>query len=1022
MIINCPSCKTPVEVNFESGADDETLNAGEGSSFIHCPRCGEVKIPGDIHETRIATNVEEMIEEKLAHFSLQRLLGQGGFGTVWLAEDLKLGRKVALKVPVASDGNIKSLLHEAKTAARLKHQHIVSVYEVGLEEDQVFIASEYIEGMTLRDLLSTGKQGYRKTVDLLIKIAEALQHAHENGVIHRDIKPANIMIDRQGNPYVTDFGLAKKISADASISSEGQVLGTAKYMSPEQASGKTRETDHRTDVYAIGVILFEMLTTHPPFRGNVRAILHQKIFEEAPSPKTLDPGIPKDLETICIKSLEKDADKRYQSAQEFADELKRFEAGEPIKARPISTVEKTWRWCRRRPGVATLLLSLFLSLSTGLAGVSYFWLRAEESAAISNNMFYRSQMKLALQYLSAGDPDALKTTLFPFDNGQSLASLRGFEWDYYDKRADIFDQIVSIDESVTDVAISGNGELFAGCSDNRELKVWKRNQSEPFRILKLPAGKFSSISFSSKDNNLVTGSTDGVIRLWKPISGTEPIAEAKHGPAIKKIRFSSDGKLIASAGVKGAVRIRNSQTLEIVAEIPIGQTEFIDFALSPNSQEIAIATDNDIITVWKIEGRQRLHRSAPMDGMTTILYQTDGKTVLAGRLNGQIVEWSLPENQLVSRSSINLGAVGDIEISPLNKRVYVARETGLFYVYDDQTYLESNRVSTHVLNFGTIDQTRSGKFIVAGSGDGSIKVMRMDELALPDVTWCDSHIRDVAVLPDGKRSIAIIGDKNIEVMDYNTLEKETLSLKLDESEKLISLSVQPQGNLVAIAGNSPVVRFWDVKRKKFNSPLPLETEEGVKEVQFSPDGKRLAVFYRPGHVWIYDTSNFEEPEASWEYHSKISAVQFLDNSEQLIVALENGTIQIREVNQVGSIHDSVETTQVPQSLCYCPHTDAIVAGTNSGDLIIWEPFTSGQLKTIKGHVARINDLIAFPDGKRFASASRDRLIKIWDAESADQITSLNGHTSQIFALAMTGDGQSLLSTGLSGDFRIWRGR
>ena len=192
--------------------DEETPNFMDGVSSIHCPKCGDVELVIDMGETRVVSDPGSLGKEKLAHFTLLRLLGRGGFGSVWLAVDDNLGRQVALKIPISKDGESNSLLHEAKTAARLKHPNIVSIYEVGIEEGRIFIASEFIDGMTLRDFLSSGKPTIQRTVELLIPIANALQHANDHGVVHRDIKPANIILNHAGQPFVNDFGLATTLN------------------------------------------------------------------------------------------------------------------------------------------------------------------------------------------------------------------------------------------------------------------------------------------------------------------------------------------------------------------------------------------------------------------------------------------------------------------------------------------------------------------------------------------------------------------------------------------------------------------------------------------------------------------------------------------------------------------------------------------------------------------------------------------------------------------------------------------
>ncbi len=362
MEVRCPQCHTPIDPSNDS-LMSELVCVGCGGTF---------SLVGD----------EETITHRdgkprtVGHFKLLERIGAGSFGAVWRACDKELDRTVAIKIP--RKGNldpeeVQQFLREAQATAQLRHPNIVSVHEVGRDGDTLYIVNDFVQGHTLKDRLVDCRFTPQEAADMCVQLADGLEHAHRSGVIHRDLKPGNILIDVEGEPHIVDFGLARREAGEVTMTLEGRVFGTPAYAPPEQIRGDANQADGRSDVYSLGVVLFEMLTGERPFRGNVQMILQHVIHDDAPSPRSFNGNIPRDLETICLKCLEKTPARRYQTAGALRDDLRRYLDGVPIRARPVGSMERGKKWVKRHPTVSFLIACVIALTITAVAAVTSRW-------------------------------------------------------------------------------------------------------------------------------------------------------------------------------------------------------------------------------------------------------------------------------------------------------------------------------------------------------------------------------------------------------------------------------------------------------------------------------------------------------------------------------------------------------------------------------------------------------------------------------------------------------------------------
>jgi eukaryotic-like serine/threonine-protein kinase len=410
----------PFEATLGSAPADATLRSGPSDATL-----GSLDADtADFHRKALESAPKAVTKgASFGNYELLEPIAKGGMGIVYKARQRNLNRIVALKMILAGQfadqSDIDRFYAEAEAAAALSHPNIVAIHEIGEVSGQHFFSMDYIEGKSLSGLIQENPVSPRRAAELMITIAETMQFAHDSGVVHRDLKPANVLLDKRQRPLVTDFGLAKQVSNQSQMTMAGSILGTPSYMPPEQAAGRLDQVGTWSDLYSLGAILYELLTGRPPFRAaSPFETIRQVLEMEPPSPRLLNPNVPKDLETICLKCLQKERTRRYGSAQELADELNRFLRGEPIHARPISNVARFWRLCKRYPITSSIAAAAVLSVVAALAVVTISYIRT--SAALR-----RESAALALSEASFADQSDVIDEMLTTVGEKRLAKLPG---------------------------------------------------------------------------------------------------------------------------------------------------------------------------------------------------------------------------------------------------------------------------------------------------------------------------------------------------------------------------------------------------------------------------------------------------------------------------------------------------------------------------------------------------------------------------------------------------------------------
>jgi WD40 repeat protein/serine/threonine protein kinase len=1013
-------------------------------------------------------------------YKLLEPIGAGGFGVVFMAEQQHpIRRRVALKVikPGMDSREVLARFEaERQALALMDHPNIAKVFDGGeTATSRPYFVMELVRGVPITEFCDHNHLGVRERLGLFADVCRAVQHAHQKGVIHRDLKPTNVLVtlhDGRPVPKVIDFGVAKAVGQPLTdktlFTGFTQMLGTPLYMSPEQAELSGLDVDTRADIYSLGVLLYELLTGTTPFDKNrLRTLgldeVRRIIREEEPArpstristlgqaaitvstnrgsdPKGLSRLFRGELDWIAMRALEKDRNRRYESASAFVADVQRYLADEPVQACPPSTGYRLRKFAHRnRTMLVTATLIALVVSAAGAISTALVW-RANQDLHHTLERervdAYFHRITLAHHALAADDLGRALTLL-----EQCPEDLRGWEWRYLMRLCWVEPLIFPIKADVNGLDFSADGQSIAAACGDGTVKVLNSVTGEVVRQIDVSTGPVFAVAFHPHGNHLATADSGRHVKVWDIATRNAVFTErcdAIHNVGTAhSVAFSHDGKRLAS-GNEGTVTVWDWENQHALHNFPGHERRAINVAFSHDDRRLASASWRGWLDLWDPEAGGPSVCSFPasreaVHPIGALAFSPDGRRLAAPSFGRRVDVWDTTTGELVHRLPHG-GLVQAVAYGRDGQRLASSGEDKIVRIWDPATGREVLALHGHTGNCGCVAFSPDGQRLASASTDGTIRIW--DAAPLPSrggqelLTLIDTdEVWSVAVSPEGDRLLSAGWGKNFAKV-WN-LQTGTVSVHFSGIRDVVfCVAWHPDGQRIAAAGRDHEimqVKVWDARTGE--EIYPLAARPGEPEyfaVAFSPDRRHLVTGRHNGAVQVWDAETGKGKGVLGTHgRSPVRGVIFSREGGQLATVSSDGVVKFWDATGLDAEQDEPRPSLQVRAhgpclnAAFSPDGRRFAAGGEKHTVKIWDVQTRDLLRTLEGSRGDVYTLAFSPNGRWIAAAGEGSTVRVWDSHTGALVRGFRGHTALVSSLAFTPDGKRLVSGSRDRTVKVW---